>query len=157
MTAYALLEDHDGWVAAAVFGASSFVFFGAYAGWAGHRARSRWRTTAGLDLDDDQLLIVHRAMTTGPVPSDPRLRVAAVNAATYDLARLDGPWVGVAFMLLFPVVIVFRVYDSWWWALLVPLYLYGVHQVWATPRRLRTHRAAPARAGRRSAGRVMSW
>jgi hypothetical protein len=137
MAGFSALEDDEGWLTVVVFGTISGILFGAAMGWWGRREQSRWRKAAGLDLDDEQLLVVHRAMTNGPVPSDPRLRLAAFHAATYEQERIGGPWASVVFLLAIPVLVVLRIVDSWWWLVLVPLYLYGAYETWAQPRRLR--------------------
>lgn len=133
---WAFLDD-EGWPAVGLLAVGGGLFFWAFVTWTARRDLARWRRVVGFDLDDEQLKTVHRAVTKGPVPSDPRLRAAARDAALHDLSRSDEPWARVAFLLAFPVLVVVNVIDSWWWLVLIPVYLVGAYQAWATPRRLR--------------------
>ena len=137
MATLSVLKDDAGWLTTAVLAIVSGGLFGAYMGWSTHREQRRWRRAAGLNLDEDELLIVRRAMTTGPVPSEQRLRIAVVNGAIHEVSRQGGPWAVVPFLLGFPGLILLSGADSWWWLVVVPLYLYGVYEVWSQPRKLR--------------------
>ncbi|MFC5676583.1 hypothetical protein [Aeromicrobium endophyticum] len=130
-------KDDVGWRPTAVLAIVSGSLFGAYTGWSTHREQRRWRKAAGLDLDEDELLIVHRAMAKGPVPSEQRLRTAAVDGAIHEVSRQDGPWAAAAFLLGFPCLIVLYGAASWWSLVLVPFYLYAAYTLWSQPRRLR--------------------
>lgn len=137
MATLSRLRDDVGWLPAVGIGALSGLLFGVYMGWVARREQTGWRRAAGLDLDGEELLIVHRAMTKGPMPSDPRLRLAVRHAADHDIARQDGPWTGAAVLLAFPVVIALHGVDWRWWLVLIPLCLWGTYEVWSHPRRLR--------------------
>lgn len=131
-------QDDQGWLSAVITGTISGVLFGAFTGWRAAREQARWRIAAGGDLSDVELGLVHRAVSKGPVPSDPRLRLAAVRAATYSLAKHDNDKeAGVVFLLVFPVLILLQVLDSLWWLVAVPVYIYAGYGIWAEPRRLR--------------------
>ena len=130
------LKDDGGWFSL-VLGTLCGLVAAAGAGWRTARDQAMFRRVAGFDLDDQQLRIVHRAAAKGPVPSDPRVKLAALHVATYDLSNRAGPGTSMAFLLLFPVFVVFMVFDSWWWVGLMPLYLFGVYDIWVQPRKLR--------------------
>jgi hypothetical protein len=135
-TTFMVLDDEFGWLTAVVTGTAAGAFMAAIIGWSSAREQAGWRRAAGLDLDDEQLLSVRRAVTKGLVPSDPRLRQAARDAATYDLAQLDGQW-RIAQLLVFPLLFIRSLFDSWLWVVLAPLYLYGIYEIWSQPRKLR--------------------
>lgn len=137
MATLSVLRDDVGWRPTVGLAAVSGGLFGAYMGWSTHREQRRWRRAVGFDLDEDEQLVVHRAMTTGPVPSEQRLRIAAVDGAIHEVSRQDGPWAAVAFLIGFPALIALSGADSWWWLVLVPFYLYAAYEIWSQPRRLR--------------------
>lgn len=133
-----LVSDGEGWRSSVVGGLVSGVLFGSFMGWVSVREQARWRTAAGRGLDDEELVIVHRAASTREVPTDPRLRAAALRAVTHALdQRRRNRWQTAVFLVLLPVLAALNALDSWWWLVLVPVYLYGIHETWAEPRRLR--------------------
>ncbi|MRJ76615.1 hypothetical protein GEV29_08715 [Aeromicrobium sp. SMF47] len=133
-----LVDDPQDWDGALLIGVIGGLVFGPLCGWGGVRAQTRWRRAAGSDLSDAELLVVHRAEAKGPVPADPRLRLAAVRAARHSLELADNDrWSDAIRLVLLAALICLRSWDSLSWVVVVPLAALAGYQIWAVPRRLR--------------------
>lgn len=132
------LEDHQEWGWAVLSGTISGMLFGPFVAWGSVRERTRWRRAVGRDLSDAELNIVHRATTKGPVPSDPRLRLATVRSARYGLDKRDNEGsAGVIGLVIVAVLIWLQFRDSLWWLVPVAPLAFAGYEIWAEPRRLR--------------------
>ncbi|MRK00962.1 hypothetical protein GEV27_05455 [Aeromicrobium sp. S22] len=138
MAIWEILREPQDWGWSLVGGVIGGMIFGSVVGWGSVRDRTRWRRAAGSDLSDAELLVVYHAEAKGPIPSDPRLRLATVRAARYRLEKLDDDkWVGGMVLVLAAVMIWLQFRDSLWWLIAIPLFTYACYGIWAEPRRLR--------------------
>ncbi|QGG42230.1 hypothetical protein [Aeromicrobium yanjiei] len=133
-----LVDDPQDWDGALLIGVIGGLVFGPLCGWGGVREQTRWRRVAGSDLSHAELLVVHRATKKGPVPADPRLRLAAVRAATHSLEGADEDrWSDVIFLVSLAAIIWLLSLDSLWWLIALPFVAFVGYEMWAEPRRLR--------------------
>jgi len=139
MGVFAVIANDHGVPSGVVSGIISGVVFGLGMGWSVNRERNRWRAAVGHCLSDAELRLVHRAAVKGSVPNDPRLRLAAIRSARHALSqRYNKRLEAAALFTILPLLVIgMSVFDSPWWLVAMPLWLYGGYLTWAAPRKLR--------------------
>ena len=139
MGVFAVVANDQGVPSGIVSGIIGSVVFGLGTGWFANRERNQWRAAVGRDLSEAELRRVHRAAVKGPVPDDPRLRLAAIRSARRALSQqYDRRLEAAAVLTILPLLVIgLSVFDSPWWLVAMPPWLYGGYLTWAAPRKLR--------------------